>query len=216
MRVTSVIPKYEQRLSSKSYVCSTTFGRATLGANGVFNKLFLAFLFSYPDICIQFLKNVALIRSSMLCCKCGSQMSWCVHTNRKDGCWWRCRRFTSASECSASTSIRHGSRFQQRTSWRFCSSRKTLYAHTNTIKSTWWHEKAFLSPYNRMGDYIYQLAHYMFAAGCQSDNVHQFISSSASFAIIKGNHAYSIGRVMILTWKYIIRIIAKHYLKLLY
>ena len=85
IRVTSIIQTYEQRLNSNSYVCSTTFGRATLGANSVSNKLFLAFLFSDPDVGVQFLKNVALIRSSMLCCKCGSQMSWCVHTNRKDG-----------------------------------------------------------------------------------------------------------------------------------
>jgi hypothetical protein len=32
---------------------------------------------------------------------------------------------------------------------------------------------AFLNPYNRTGDYIYQPTHYMFAAGCRSD-VEQF------------------------------------------
>ena len=42
------------------------------------------------------------------------------------------------------------------------------------------HVAAFLTPYNRMGDYIHQLAHYMFAAGCRYDKVHQFTSSSAS------------------------------------
>jgi len=47
-------------------------------------------------------------------------------------------------------------------------------AHTNTIKSTWRHVKAFLDLYKRMVDYIYHLAHYMFAAGCRSENVHQF------------------------------------------
>ena len=36
------------------------------------------------------------------------------------------------------------------------------------------HVKVFLSPYNRLGGYIYNLAHYMFAAGCLSDNVDQF------------------------------------------
>jgi hypothetical protein len=34
--------------------------------------------------------------------------------------------------------------------------------------------KAFLNPYNRMGDCIYHLAHYMFAVGCRSDHVDQF------------------------------------------
>jgi hypothetical protein len=60
--VTSVNQTYEQHLNSKPCVCSTTFGRATLGANSVSNKLFLAFLFSNPDVRVQFLKYVALIR----------------------------------------------------------------------------------------------------------------------------------------------------------
>jgi hypothetical protein len=47
-------------------------------------------------------------------------------------------------------------------------------AHTNTIESTWRHVMAFLNPYNRVEDYIYHLAHYMFAAGCRSQNVDQF------------------------------------------
>jgi hypothetical protein len=41
----------------------------------------------------------------------------------------------------------------------------TSFGHTNTIENTWWHVKAFLHPYNRMRDYIYRLAHYMFAVG---------------------------------------------------
>jgi len=139
IRVTSVIQTYEQRLNPKPYVCSTTFGRAKLGANNVSNKLFLAFLFSDPDVGAQFLKDMRLIRSSIVCCKCGSQMSWCVHTNRKDGYWWRCRRITFASACSASTSIRDCSCFQQIISRRFCSSRTTSFVHTHTIESMRWH-----------------------------------------------------------------------------
>jgi hypothetical protein len=38
----------------------------------------------------------------------------------------------------------------------------------------WWHVKACLNPYNRVGDYIYYLAHYMFAAGCLSNNMDYF------------------------------------------
>jgi len=48
IRVTSVIQTDHRRLNSKRYVPSTTLGRATLGANGVANKLFIAFLFSDP------------------------------------------------------------------------------------------------------------------------------------------------------------------------
>jgi hypothetical protein len=47
-------------------------------------------------------------------------------------------------------------------------------AHMNTIESTWQHVKAFLNPYNRMGDYIYHLARYVFAARYQSDKVNHF------------------------------------------
>jgi hypothetical protein len=89
-----VIQIYQQRLNSKTYVPSTTFGRATLGADGVANKLFIAFLFSDPDVGVQLLKDMGLIQSSMVCCKCGSQMSWCVDTNRNDVYRWRCRRKT--------------------------------------------------------------------------------------------------------------------------
>jgi hypothetical protein len=47
-------------------------------------------------------------------------------------------------------------------------------AHTNVIDSTWRHLTAFLNPYNPIGDYNYQLAHYVLARGCRSDNVDQF------------------------------------------
>ena len=72
IRVTPVIETCQRRLNSKPYFPSTTFGRATLGANGVVNKLFLAFLFSDLDVGVQFLKDVGLIKSCMVCCKCWS------------------------------------------------------------------------------------------------------------------------------------------------
>ena len=68
-----------------------------------------------PDFGVQFFKDVGLIPSSMVCCKCGSQMSWCVGTNRKDGYRLRCHSITSAFACSAYTSIRHGSWFKHST-----------------------------------------------------------------------------------------------------
>jgi len=85
IRVTSVIRANERRLNSEPYVYSTTFGRATLGTSDVRNKLFLAFLFSDLDVGVLFLRDVGLIRISMVCWKCGFQMSLCVDTNRKDG-----------------------------------------------------------------------------------------------------------------------------------
>jgi hypothetical protein len=54
------------------------------GAEGVANKLFIAFLFSDPkDDGVLFLRDVRLIPSSMVCCKCGSRIFWCVDTSVK-------------------------------------------------------------------------------------------------------------------------------------
>jgi hypothetical protein len=90
-RDTCVIQIYQQRVYSKPCVPSATFGRPKLVANGVANKLFMTFLLSDPDFGLQFLKDVGLIQRNMVCCKCGSQMAWCVDTNRSDGYRWQCR-----------------------------------------------------------------------------------------------------------------------------
>lgn len=49
----------------------------------------------------------------MVCCKCRSQMFWCVDTHRKEGYRWWCRRVTCASAFFASKPISHGSWFRQ-------------------------------------------------------------------------------------------------------
>jgi len=59
-----------------------------------------------------------------------------------------------------------------------------LFAHTNTIENTLRRVKAFLSPYNRMGDYIYHVAYYMLVAGFRSNNVDQFIKFIGTVATI--------------------------------
>jgi len=59
-RVTSVIATYQQHTTTKQSVPSTTYGRSTLGASGVPNKLFIVFLFSEHDVDVQFLKDVRL------------------------------------------------------------------------------------------------------------------------------------------------------------
>jgi len=95
--VTSVIQTYERRLSFNLYVCSAMFGRATMSANGVPNKSLLASLFSDPNVGVQFLKDVGLIRRSMVCCKWGFQLSWYVDTNHNR---LPCRTITFVSACS--------------------------------------------------------------------------------------------------------------------
>ena len=109
--VTSVIAKYQQRIAAKPYVPATTYGRPTLRANGVPNKLFRVFLFSEHDVGLQFSNDVGLIPSSLVCCRCGSQMSRCADKSVKDQYRWRCLRAISAAACRASVSIRHGTWF---------------------------------------------------------------------------------------------------------
>jgi hypothetical protein len=49
---------------------------------------------------------------------------------------------------------------------------KVLFITYNVVRSYEHHGEhvvAFLNPFNRMGHNTYQLAHYMFAAGCRSD-----------------------------------------------
>jgi transposase-like protein len=47
-------------------------------------------------------------------------------------------------------------------------------AHTNTIKNCWRHLKVFVNPYCRKRSYIWDLAHYMFAARCKAENIYPF------------------------------------------
>jgi hypothetical protein len=47
----------------KSHTFCPRHSGATLGASGVANKLFIAFLFSDPDFGVQFLKDVGLIEA---------------------------------------------------------------------------------------------------------------------------------------------------------
>ena len=97
--VTSIIATYQQRIAAKPYVLVTTYGCPTPGTNSVPNKLFLVFLFSEHDVGVQFLKNVGLIPSTMVCCRCGSQMSWCVNKSVRDHYRRRCLWAISANTC---------------------------------------------------------------------------------------------------------------------
>ena len=89
--------------------------------------------------------NVELPRSSMVCSACGCQMSWSVDASVKDGFRWRCRKKTSLSR-----------------------------SFIEVLLLTWRHVKAFLTKYNRKGEYTIYLARYMFTARCRSENMYHF------------------------------------------
>jgi len=72
------ISTYQRRLTAMPFVPGTSYTLAILGANGVGDKFFLAILFNNIDVRVQFLKDVGLLRGSVVCCKCGFLISWCV------------------------------------------------------------------------------------------------------------------------------------------
>jgi hypothetical protein len=74
-RIANVIATYQDCLLRMSFLPATSYGSATLGDVGVANKLLIAFLFIDPDVGMQFLKDVELIRSMMACTTCGCQMT---------------------------------------------------------------------------------------------------------------------------------------------
>ena len=111
-RISEIIASYQCRVMDMSYVPATSYGRSSHGRNGIATKFFLTLLFSDKALSLQFLKDVGLLPAKMMCPTCRHDMSWCADLNRKDGYRYRCRRRTSASGCSVSMSIRHGSWFQ--------------------------------------------------------------------------------------------------------
>jgi len=79
--VKSVIESYKRRLHERPYVPSTTFGRATMIADGVVNKLSIAFLFNAPDVDFHFSKDVRIIPSSTeFSCRPKQVRSLTLHT----------------------------------------------------------------------------------------------------------------------------------------
>ena len=163
-------------LNSKPYVRSRRSG-AWRWAPTV---LILAFLFSNPDVCVHVLKEVQLIRTSRVCCMCGSQMSYCVNTNLK-----------------VSETVRTVSDGDVRGSLLLLNALLPCQSGTvnvsSRVTSIWWilfltyivrtyeHDRQHMAQCEGIPKYLqpdggrHHPAHYNFAAGCPSDNVEQFI-----------------------------------------
>jgi len=79
--VTYDISTYQRRLTAKTFVPGTSYKLEIRSANGVADKFFLTFPFNDVDVRVHFLNDVGLLRGSIVCCKCGSLISWCVAAN---------------------------------------------------------------------------------------------------------------------------------------
>lgn len=69
------IPQYQHRIVEMSCVPKRSYRHSAVGINGCVSMVFLMFLFSDKDLGIQFLKDVGLIRSKVLCNTCGCDIT---------------------------------------------------------------------------------------------------------------------------------------------
>ena len=111
-QIIAVIKQYEERLRGLLFVPRFSYGRQMLRQDGAPNRLFFTYLFSDQAIAIDFLKDVGLLRSKVLCNICDRGMTWSADPNLAEGFSWRYRRRVAGTRCRESASIRHGSWFQ--------------------------------------------------------------------------------------------------------
>jgi hypothetical protein len=95
------------------YMPRFSYRRRMLRDDGGLNKSFLYYVFIDQAMAIEFLKQVDLLQSKVLCCNCNRDMLWSVHSRRPDGFVWQCQRRVAGGRCNQSASIREGSWFQQ-------------------------------------------------------------------------------------------------------
>jgi len=96
-----------------AFVPKFSFGRRMLREDGGPNRDFLAYLFCDYGIAMQFLKDVALIWSEVLCNTCNREMTWSAEPSIPETFRWRCRKKVAGVKCSEFGSIKHGSWFQR-------------------------------------------------------------------------------------------------------
>ena len=88
-----------------------SYGRRMLRDDGAPNRCFLMYLFGEESIAIQFLKDIGILRSKMLCNTCGQDMTWSVDHSVREGFRWRCLRRVGGVRCNHSASRKLGSWF---------------------------------------------------------------------------------------------------------
>jgi len=110
--VTLVITTYQQRITAKPYIPSTTYGIMSPGVNGVPYNLFISLLFSYQNVGVQFLRMWGWFQT-VWCTDSADYIfpgaSTLVLWSFTDGDM----RLKSVSPFRSSASSRHGTWFQQ-------------------------------------------------------------------------------------------------------
>jgi len=74
---------------------------------------FLMYLFCDQANAIRFLREIGLLRLTMLCNTCGRDMTCCADSSVPKGFRWRCHTRFAGVRCRQSVSIKFGSWFQQ-------------------------------------------------------------------------------------------------------
>jgi hypothetical protein len=86
--ISDIILDNEKRLRGMPFFPRSSYGRSMLREDGGPNSDFLTYLFCDRDLGVQFLQDVGLIRSKVLCNTCGRKMKWSAESNATDGFSW--------------------------------------------------------------------------------------------------------------------------------
>jgi len=89
-----------------------SYRRPMLKDDGGPNRRFLNYLFCDQFFAIAFLKDVDLLRSTMLFNTFGRDMTWSAASSTSEGFRWWCNRRAAGVRCNQSASIKQGSWFQ--------------------------------------------------------------------------------------------------------
>ena len=88
--------EYEECMRRMPYVPRFSYGRRMLRDEFCPNRFFLAYLFCYKTMAIEFLKDVCLLRIKVQCNTCDRDMTWSAKfqcswrislARWKEGCW---------------------------------------------------------------------------------------------------------------------------------
>jgi hypothetical protein len=113
------------------------------------------------DVGLQFLKDMGLLPSSMVCSVCGCHM--CVGASVKDGSVGEMggkHLLPDTTFLGLSGTVHIYTHHTVNDTIAFVHERTKC--HTKTIESTWSHVKAFINAYNRKSDYTHHLAYYWY------------------------------------------------------
>jgi hypothetical protein len=109
----TVVKSYQDELKNDSTVPKGSFKRSLEGDDGFPTRLFFVFLFGQHERGVKFLQDCGLLKTEMLCPKCGSNMRL-QKDSVIDKYRWGCCKGKQTGRCSSKLSLRYSSLFTRR------------------------------------------------------------------------------------------------------